>query len=96
MDAITKLESEGVRTIERLHQSEVEWEEIIKTNDMTLRPLATAVGRGMEATFPGKKAEPMAYISGMDNNEEQRRATTSIDGWKRFQSRGRERQRCSV
>ena len=62
----------------------MEWEEIIKTNDMTLLPLATAVGGGgLEATFPGKKAEPMAYIGGIDNHEEQRRVTTSIDGWKR-------------
>ena len=93
VDAIAKLESEGARTIEPLHQSEVEWKEmIVKTNNMTLLPLTSSWWTG--GNIPGKKAESMVYIGGIDNYEEQCRAT--MDGWKGFEVVYEKSQRCSL
>ena len=82
VDAIAKLELEGARTIEPLRQSEVEWKEMItQTNNMTLFPFTSSWWTG--GNIPGKKAEPMTYIAGIDNYEKQCRAT--MDGWKGFE-----------
>jgi hypothetical protein len=54
---------------------------IIKTNNMTLFPCTSSWWTG--GNIPGKKAEPMTYIGGINNYEKQCRAT--MDGWKGFE-----------
>ena len=48
---------------------------------MTLFPLTSSWWTG--GNIPGKKAEPLTYIGGIDNYEKQCRAT--MDGWQGFE-----------
>ena len=82
VDAITKLESENAKSIEPLHQSEIQWKEAINAmNNMTLFPFTSSWWTG--GNIPGKTAEAMTYIGGIETYEQQCRAT--MDGWKGFQ-----------
>ena len=85
VDTIAKLEAEGRKSIEPLHEAETEWKHLITSmNDRTLFPLTSSWWTG--GNIPGKKAEPMTYIGGIDNYEKQCRAT--MDGWKGFDIQG--------
>jgi hypothetical protein len=82
VDTIAKLERENAKSIEPLHSAEVEWKNMITMmNDRTLFPFTSSWWTG--GNIPGKKAEPMTYIGGIDNYEKQCRAT--MDGWKGFE-----------
>ncbi|EXJ87480.1 hypothetical protein A1O3_04440 [Capronia epimyces CBS 606.96] len=81
VDSIAKLERENIKSIEPLHSAEVEWKQLITTmNDRTLFPFTSSWWTG--GNIPGKKAEPMTYIGGIDNYEKQCRAT--MENWKGF------------
>ena len=80
-DMIAKLEKEGVRSIEPIHEAEVEWKDKIhKMSEHTLFPFTSSWWNG--GNIPGKKAEGMNYIGGIDQYEKECRAT--MDGWKGF------------
>ncbi|GAB7355513.1 hypothetical protein MBLNU459_g6000t1 [Dothideomycetes sp. NU459] len=82
VDTIAKLEQENAKSIEPLHESEVQWKEMITSiNDRTLFPFTSSWWTG--GNIPGKKAEPMSYIGGIQNYEKECRAT--MDKWSGFQ-----------
>lgn len=80
-DMIAKLEKEGAKSIEPQHQAEIEWKDFIhKTSEQTLFPFTSSWWNG--GNIPGKKAEGMNYVLGINEYEKQCRAT--MDGWKGF------------
>ncbi|KAI5361226.1 Putative flavin monooxygenase, FAD/NAD(P)-binding domain superfamily [Septoria linicola] len=82
VDAITKLESEGVKTIEPKREAEMEWKAALdEMSKYTLFPFTDSWWNG--SNIPGKKAENMNYIAGIDVYEKQCRAT--FDDWKGFE-----------
>ena len=82
MDAIVKLEKENVRSIEPLAESEKEWKDLInKMADMTLLPLTNSWWTGNN--IPGRKAETLSYVGGLNNYEPQIRS--HLDDWKGFE-----------
>ena len=82
MDSIAKLESENAKSIEPLHQAEIQWKETINMmNNMTLFPFTSSWWTG--GNIPGKKAEAMTYIGGIEMYEKQCRS--AMDGWKGFE-----------
>ena len=81
-DMIAKLEKEGAKSIEPLHSAEVGWKDMLASmNEHTLFPLTSSWWNG--GNIPGKKAENMTYVAGIDNYEKQCRET--MDGWKGFE-----------
>ena len=81
VDMIKKLESEGVTSIEAQKAAEQEWKAALQTMvDYTLFPFTDSWWNG--GNIPGKKAENLLYVAGIDNYEAQIRAT--MDGWKGF------------
>ncbi|KAF2108347.1 hypothetical protein BDV96DRAFT_504619 [Lophiotrema nucula] len=80
-DTIQALNAQGAKSIEATREAEEEWKtgmnELIKK---TLYPYTDSWWNG--ANVPGKKAENMTYIGGIDNYEKQCRAT--MVGWKGF------------
>ena len=81
-DAIDKLEVEGVKSIEPLHKSEIQWKEMIQVStDRTLFPLTNSWWN--TSNIPGKKAESMNYLGGISLYEQDCRST--FDGWKGFE-----------
>lgn len=82
VDMIKKLENEGVRYFDPTKAAEEEWK--ANMNAMvkhTLFPFTDSWWNG--ANVPGKKAENMTYIAGINAYEAQCRAT--MDGWKGFE-----------
>lgn len=79
---ITKLEKEGLNSIEATHSAEIGWKDMLsKMNEGTLFPFTSSWWTG--GNIPGKKAENMTYIGGIDNYEKQCLAT--LDEWKGFE-----------
>jgi len=80
-EMIAKLEHEKAQVIEAQRSAEEEWkgvlDEMIK---YTLIPLTDSWWNA--SNIPGKKAENMTYVGGVDNYEKQCRAT--MEGWKGF------------
>ena len=82
VDSIAKLESENAKSIEPLHQAEIQWKETINAmNNMTLFPFTSSWWTG--GNIPGKKAEAMTYIGGIEMYEKECRS--AMDGWKGFE-----------
>ncbi|EME78106.1 uncharacterized protein MYCFIDRAFT_191354 [Pseudocercospora fijiensis CIRAD86] len=82
VDFIKKLEAEGAKSIEPRREAEIAWKNSL--NEMTkhtLFPFTDSWWNG--SNIPGKKAENMSYIAGIDLYEAQVRAT--MDGWKGFE-----------
>ncbi|KXT09552.1 hypothetical protein AC579_238 [Pseudocercospora musae] len=82
VDFIKKLEAEGAKSIEARQDAEAEWKQAL--NEMTkytLFPFTDSWWNG--SNIPGKKAENMSYIAGINMYEAQVRAT--MDGWKGFE-----------
>ncbi|KAF1355492.1 hypothetical protein BDV97DRAFT_375221 [Delphinella strobiligena] len=81
VDAIAKLESENVKSIEPFHEAEVEWKDIItSSNDKTLFPFTSSWWTG--GNVPGKKAESLNYVFGLESYE--RDCRKKMEGWKGF------------
>lgn len=81
VDMIQKLESEGGKTIEAEKQAEEEWKALLNMmTQHTLFPFTDSWWNG--SNIPGKKAENMTYVAGINSYEAQCRAT--MDGWKGF------------
>ncbi|KAK4612125.1 FAD-binding monooxygenase acrE [Fulvia fulva] len=81
VDMIKKLESEGTKVIEPTKEAESQWKE--HCNSMlqyTLFPFTESWWNG--SNIPGKKAENMSYIAGINAYEAECRAT--MEGWKGF------------
>lgn len=78
---IAKLEAEGAVSIEAKPEAEEEWKrglnEVIK---YTLFPFTDSWWNG--ANIPGKKAENVTYIGGINNYERQCRE--ALEGWRGF------------
>lgn len=82
VDTIVKLESENVKSIEPLHEAEVEWKEMINSsNDKTLFPFTSSWWTG--GNVPGKKAESLNYVFGLDTYEKECRE--KMEDWKGFE-----------
>lgn len=82
VDCIAKLNSENVKTIEPSHQAEVAWKEMItSSNDKTLFPFTSSWWTG--GNVPGKKAESMNYVYGVDVYEKECRE--KMEGWEGFE-----------
>ena len=82
VSVIAKLEKEHAKSIEPTESAEEEWREMIQaTNKHTLFPLTSSWWTG--GNIPGKKAESLTYILGIENYETQCRET--LDGWKGFE-----------
>ena len=80
-DMIAKLESEKAQSIEPTRAAEEEWKaKLGAMSKMTLIPYTDSWWNG--ANIPGKKAENMIYVGGINNYEPDCRAT--MDGWKGF------------
>jgi len=81
IEAITKLEKENAKSIEPKVSAEAEWKTQINTmNDYTLFPLTSSWWTG--GNIPGKKAENMTYIGGIDLYEKTCRE--KLTGWEGF------------
>lgn len=82
MSMIEKLEKENAKTIEATHESEVKWKELCaEMAKPSLFPFTSSWWDG--GNIPGKKAEGMMYVGGVQLYESQCRET--LDGWKGFQ-----------
>lgn len=80
-DMIAKSEQEGNKSIEPRRDAEVEWKAALDSmTAYTLFPFTSSWWNG--GNIPGKKAEGMTYIAGIQNYEKQCRDT--MDGWKGF------------
>lgn len=81
VDMITKLESEGAKSIEPTPKAEQEWKsDIDEANRKTLFPFTNSWWNG--SNIPGKKVENLTYVAGIGDYEAKCRAT--LDGWKGF------------
>jgi hypothetical protein len=79
---IQKVETESIRSIEPTRAAEEEWKALIKAmNDQTLFPETPSWWTG--GNIPGKKAEPLTYVAGIDSYEKDCHAR--LDGWKGFE-----------
>lgn len=78
---IAKLESEGAKSIDAKHEAQIEWKKMVEeTANYTLIPQTTSWWNG--GNIPGKKAEGMSYVMGIEVYEKQCRET--MEGWKGF------------
>lgn len=81
VDAIHKLETEGVKTIEPTFQAQTAWCE--KINEMCGKTLLPMTNSWWTAgNIPGKKAQMLAYTQGIPQYEKDCRDT--LQGWKGF------------
>lgn len=81
VDMVSKLEAEGAKRIEPKRQAEEEWKTTLDTmSKHTLIPYTDSWWNG--ANIPGKKAENMIYVAGINTYEKQLRET--MDGWQGF------------
>ncbi|KAK3708387.1 hypothetical protein LTR37_011483 [Vermiconidia calcicola] len=81
VDMIAKLEAEKAVVIEAQRAAEVEWKETLDgMSKYTLIPYTDSWWNG--ANIPGKKAENMIYVGGINMYEAQCRE--KMDGWKGF------------
>ncbi|KAK4565809.1 hypothetical protein LTR86_003658 [Recurvomyces mirabilis] len=81
VDMIRKLEAEGARKFEAKEEAEEEWKATLAARSkMTLLPFTDSWWNG--ANIPGKKAENMIYVGGINMYEKEIRA--KIDGWHGF------------
>ncbi|WPH00036.1 putative flavin monooxygenase, FAD/NAD(P)-binding domain superfamily [Acrodontium crateriforme] len=81
VDMIEKLDKEGAASIEAQKSAEDEWKHTLDAmSKMSLLPFTDSWWNG--ANIPGKKAENMIYIGGINIYEKQCRAT--FDEWKGF------------
>ncbi len=81
IDLLTKLQREGIKSIEAERSAEVQWKQAIQdANDKTLMPLTDSWYMG--ANIPGKKREQLNYLGGIANYEtECRKALESLEGF---------------
>ena len=80
-DMIAKLESEKARSIEPQRAAEIEWKQTLDAmSKYTLIPYTDSWWNG--ANIPGKKAENMIYVGGINMYEKQMRS--KMDGWVGF------------
>ena len=80
-DTIQALNAQGAKSIEATREAEEEWKKgMNEMSKKTLYPYTDSWWNG--SNVPGKKAENMTYIGGIDNYEKQCRAT--MVGWKGF------------
>lgn len=81
-ETIAKLEKENAKSIEPLKSAEEDWKEMIQAmNAPTLFPLTSSWWTG--GNIPGKKAESLTYVLGIDRYEAQCRDT--LTDWKGFE-----------
>lgn len=81
VDAIAKLEEQHAKSIEPTQSAEKEWKTMIGAmNEKTLFPLTSSWWTG--GNIPGKKAESLTYIGGINMYEKTCRET--LDDWKGF------------
>lgn len=79
---VSKLEQEEASSIEATHSAEVGWKDALaKVNDQTLFPFTSSWWTG--GNIPGKQAENMNYIGGIDNYEKE--CLSTLDGWVGFE-----------
>jgi hypothetical protein len=82
VETITKLEKEHAKSIEPTRQAEENWKKLIKAhNEYTLFPLTSSWWTG--GNIPGKKAESLTYVLGIEEYEKQCRAT--LGDWTGFE-----------
>ncbi|OQO11674.1 hypothetical protein B0A48_03401 [Cryoendolithus antarcticus] len=82
VDMVAKMERENVKSIEAKKDAEAQWKKALTDMaNMTLLPYTSSWWDG--SNIPGKKAEGMTYIGGINNYEKECRAT--MDGWKGFE-----------
>ncbi|OAL39669.1 hypothetical protein AYO20_01066 [Fonsecaea nubica] len=82
VDAIDKLEKEGIETIEPTQEAQDAWGQMIHDMSMkTLFPLTNSWWTG--GNIPGKKIQMLTYTNGIAQYEPQCRET--LDGWKGFE-----------
>lgn len=75
---ISKLQKEGAKSIEAHHEAEIEYKKMIEeTANYTLIPQTSSWWNG--GNIPGKKAEGLTYVLGIDHYERQCR--DSMEGW---------------
>jgi cation diffusion facilitator CzcD-associated flavoprotein CzcO len=75
---IAKLESEHAKSIEPTRSAEEEWRAMIHaTNQHTLFPLTSSWWTG--GNIPGKKAESLTYVLGIESYEKQ--CDETLEGW---------------
>ncbi|KAI0123748.1 cyclopentanone monooxygenase [Xylariales sp. AK1849] len=81
VDLLTKLRSEGIKSIEAQHKFEEQWKQAIQdTNDQTLMPLTDSWYMG--ANIPGKKREQLNYLDGIEKYaRECEKALASLEGF---------------
>ena len=78
---IQKLEAENIKSIEPTKVAEEEWKALIKIqSEYTLFPETPSWWTG--GNIPGKKAEPLTYIGGIDMYEKE--CHGKLNGWKGF------------
>jgi hypothetical protein len=81
-ETIAKLEKEKAKSIEPLASAEEDWKSMIQAmNAPTLFPLTSSWWTG--GNIPGKKAESLTYVLGIDRYEAQCRET--LTDWKGFE-----------
>jgi hypothetical protein len=86
VDAITKMEKEGLATIEPTEEAENEWrDKIVEAGSKTLFAETDSWWTG--ANIPGKKKEFLTYIGGIGQYEPEVRAT--LEDWKGFEVKKR-------
>ncbi|KIX06716.1 uncharacterized protein Z518_04692 [Rhinocladiella mackenziei CBS 650.93] len=82
VDAIEKLEKEGVKSIEPKQEAQDAWGEMITSmSQQTLFPLTNSWWTG--GNIPGKKVQMLTYTRGIGEYEPQCRET--LDSWKGFE-----------
>ncbi|KAF2195143.1 FAD/NAD(P)-binding domain-containing protein [Zopfia rhizophila CBS 207.26] len=80
-DTILALNNEGARSIEPTRNAEVEWKALLNgMNEHTLYPYTDSWWTG--GNIPGKKAENMSYIAGINTYEKTCRE--KMEGWQGF------------
>ncbi|KAM0720984.1 hypothetical protein Q7P37_003269 [Cladosporium fusiforme] len=81
VDMIAKLEKENAKSIEARHEAEIEYKQMLEiTANYTLIPQTSSWWNA--ANIPGKRAEGMTYVLGIQAYEKQCR--DSMEGWKGF------------
>lgn len=82
VDTIAKLEAEHAKSIEPTQRAQNDWATMITTmSDYTLLPLTNSWWTG--TNVPGKKAQALTYVGGIEMYEKTCRETMS--GWKGFE-----------
>ena len=84
VDLLTKLQKEGIKSIEAQRPAEEKWKQAIQdANEKTLLPLTDSWYMG--ANIPGKKREQLNYLGGVEMYEREcRKALETLDGFTVF------------